>query len=426
MAAASSVSKSLLYLGHRQASRQYSSFVTTFDAYQMQPLPNERAMQLARELHPGAEENLLHFILEESRCIPGLITIRVTTKSTFKSKVKNVLDREFLYIAEAINKAGTQRRSMYLLLAVKHQLPFTIYGFTIEDVLSELLLKCHILFVNGTTISSYYNDLRNLQQAIKFPIAGNSSTRDGGFSDNETSLGFCYEFEVISILLKLEIAYNPIFPLNFEYPSTDLTLALDFCSPERYDLSNQGHTVQLNRLYMLAKRSTALDFFAIAYTPAESFLVLVQVSIQKTQNKTKLKSSLSSISPLLFLKCADQVQPPEKIIYLYANPNIDINFKEALDTAKEFASLSCNWLRRHSKKILFWIYCIQIFQKSKINSRRKCQEKHHGHLKLVTNHSQKISMVPNGFRWLSVRSLALSPTTLIPVMDSHFVVMWTI
>ena len=93
--------------------------MTNFEAYQMQPLPNEQAMQLARDLHPDAED-LLHFILKESHCIPGLIA---TTK---------VLDREFLFAADAIIKAGTQRNSMYNFI-IGCKTPTTVYNESTES-----------------------------------------------------------------------------------------------------------------------------------------------------------------------------------------------------------------------------------------------------------------------------------------------------
>lgn len=150
IAAASSISECLIDLGHRKASKMYSTFRTMFDPYLMEPLSAQQANELVKDVHGSITPDMVQYVLEESCCIPGLINMRTSSKGCFSSQLIGETNREFTLVATAINSTGTQLDNLFLLTAWKHDLPYTLYdNFTEGSIQMATLVRCHVLYIRG-------------------------------------------------------------------------------------------------------------------------------------------------------------------------------------------------------------------------------------------------------------------------------------
>ena len=131
-----------------------------------------------------------------------------------------------------------------------------LYGFTTVTIFSQFLVTSHILYVDQDTnkVFSYYDDLQlsELKRCIKYN-GGITPTTRGGFSDDHGCIGLCYEFEVASILCKLNVVSSS---LMIKHATSailksdtgtlklgTLKLEFDLCNSVRYDLAKASPIV---------------------------------------------------------------------------------------------------------------------------------------------------------------------------------------
>ena len=78
----------------------------------------------------------------------------------------------------------------------------------------------------------------------------------------------------------------------------------------------------INHLYMMEKSADALDFFAIMM---HQCLLLIQVSLKNKNNLKNFQSHFLQYHNCL--KNTDDEEPPNQVIYLYANPKWTLNLR---------------------------------------------------------------------------------------------------
>ena len=150
---------------YRDHSRQYLAVEKTFKKYIMQPLTQEKALNLASQVH--SDEELKQFVLKNTCGIPGLITLKAGDEKEYLSLQFRVMTREWTLLASNIHSSlYSLKESLLLLSSFKNELPYTIYGFTDDDIENHILVRSHVLHVNTEKklIKSYFNDLSQLKK----------------------------------------------------------------------------------------------------------------------------------------------------------------------------------------------------------------------------------------------------------------------
>ena len=336
---------------HRNHSKQFQAIRKCFTTYVMKPLPNNKALELARQFH-SANPEFQKFVTDKACGLPGHITLKAENEHDYVVAQSQIMKREWEIFIRNINESFPDiKDSLLLLSAFENKLPYTIYGFDDITVIQQALVMDHILYVDTTKkcVYSYYKDLRGFKRMLRYnQYMFPHHQGGGGVSDNETCLGLCFEFEAVPTLCKLNIVFCPIQSGTNKY-TVDLNLRT--CHNSRYDLKNE--TLLHSVLYLLTKRTKVIDYIAIKTIDDTKFVILIQISIQKDGNLCKCEDSFKCIPKKLFQVHEEGEQPPTNVIYIYVNPVVDFKFDEGLTTTKNVIEGSHSSLAKSGRNFYF-------------------------------------------------------------------------
>ena len=345
--AASSLSSCLTLLGYRAAGSLYSRIEALSEIYTINPLPHDKALQLARVIHQGKDDDFYDQVVDIACCIPGLICIAAKTKEEISYRIDWAMSNKWTHVANAIMKGNSQINSLLLIILAENHLPYELNEL-ISNIHMEILIRCHVVYIKDDIVHSYYKNLTPLKKSIKADLK--TTTVLGGISDERSAVGYCYEYHVLRTLLTLEIVVQCLIP-----SSTDVktySLSLKAIVPMRYNLAqNELSPVQMDVLYLLPKGAYSIDFFSITKINSELCLVITQLTIQQSQNKDKLKNSIDLIPQKIFnIEAIDQQQLLKNVVYIYVNPNNDFSHANGVELLNSHIS-NYHWLRK--KDIVF-------------------------------------------------------------------------
>lgn len=289
--------------------------------------------------------------MEHSGRIPGLMSLEGATTGQHLDRVILVVDKYWETLATAINHSSSRMKSsLFLLVAFRNQCPYRFFEADLgwKRISAEVLIKCRVLYIEGDKLGSYYSQvfLDGLQKKIVYDKPYN-----GGSSDEATCIAFCYECEMVNNLCALHLKVQGFLP-STDAPY-DLNLALRFSSYKRFVYDPTNMVVDEHVLYMCSKGTHAIDYLAVTKFGTKSYLIIIQLSIRKARNIAKMANSIITIPGYMFEIHSADVDPPNEVLYVYVNPNVEFEFSEGLQTAINIVSKANCRIRSLNKRFHF-------------------------------------------------------------------------